>query len=224
MRALIVDDHPIFLDGLSQRLEQLDPEMEIEQAMSVGQALERIRAGPRPEFLLIDIVLPDCSGVSLLQQLAGDEIRIPTLVLSGKENPDLIPWAIDAGAMGFVSRTYSAEQLLDAIRRVLGGDLFLPPGIAEQIDRRLGEHREAGSGAGEVVSEHGIARRQTEVLNLMKRGYSNKKIDSTLFVSEHTVKSQVKAMFKALKVGNRTACVRKAEQLGLVESSPRFSD
>ena len=224
MRLLIVDDHPMFMDGLKQGLQQLDRRLTIDQATSAESALALIGNGARPDFLLIDLLLPQMCGITLMQRLVDRDIWIPTLALSASEDPQLILRAIDTGALGFVPKTFSARELLDAINTVLRGDLFLPPKNAEDINRLLGQDSAPTDTDTEAASSHGITPRQREVLHLMTLGYSNKAIASTLFVSEHTVKSHVKAMFKTLKVPNRTACVKKAEQLGLVPPATQSSD
>ncbi len=222
VKILIVDDHPMFMDGLIQGLHGLDDSLDLDQAATAEQALARIDSGIAPDFMLIDIFLPGESGIVLLKTLIAREIWIPALVLSASDDPLLIREAIDNGAMGYVPKTFSARQLLEAMKIVTRGDLFLPPGITRPADSPA--PRDSNGDSDRPANRHGITRRQTEVLKLMTRGYSNRKIASTLFVSEHTVKSHIKAMFKALRVANRTACVRKAGQLGLVQPSPKFFD
>jgi DNA-binding NarL/FixJ family response regulator len=211
MKILVVDDHPLFLDGLLQVLRQLDPEMITEQVPDAEQALNRLRADGGFHLILIDINMPGMDGLDLLRALVEHELWIPAVVISAQDDPRVIAAAMEAGALGFIPKSFGAAELLDALKRVLAGEVFLPDAIRQQIDRTRRATVNLDTGV-----KLGVTSRQLKVLELLVKGYTNRRIALTLNLSEHTVKSHLKTLFAILNVDNRTGCVRKAEQLGLV--------
>jgi two-component system, NarL family, nitrate/nitrite response regulator NarL len=216
VKILVVDDHPLFLDGLLQVLRQLDPNTVTEQVVNAEQALNRLVSGSEFQLILVDINMPGMDGLDLLSALVERELWIPAVVISAQDNPRIIAAALDAGALGFIPKSFGASELLDALKRVLAGEVFLPEQIKEQIDRMR------RSSTDSVPNKNlGITARQIRVLELLVKGYSNRKIALTLNLSEHTVKSHLKVLFAVLNADNRTACAQKAEELGLVRQTVR---
>ena len=216
MRLLIVDDHPLFLDGLESGLCQLEPTIKISKSVNAEQALQNIAAGLQPDLMLVDALLPDMSGIEFIKTLINREIWIPALILSANENLALVTQAMDTGAMGFVPKTYSASKLYSAMQQVMKGQMYLPDEIARQLTQLQNQSANDQLRHRDLLQKFGITARQLEVLQLLAEGFSNREIARSLFVSEHTVKSHIKAMFATLKVSNRTACVKTAAQLGLL--------
>jgi DNA-binding NarL/FixJ family response regulator len=140
---------------------------------------------------------------------------IPAVVISAHDNLRIITRALDAGALGFIPKSFGAEQLLGALQKVLKGEIFLP----ETVRRHIRQLRPADTHVSTAGHEHGVTPRQIRVLELLAKGYSNRKIALAMNLSEHTVKSHLKTLFAALNADNRTACVHKAEQLGLIFKS-----
>lgn len=212
MKILVVDDHPLFLDGLLQVLRQLDPHTATEQVTNAEQALDRLKSDEGFQLILVDINMPGMDGLDLLSALVEHEFWIPAVVISAQDNPKVIAEALDAGALGFIPKSFSASELLNALKRVLAGEVFLPDSVKEQIDRM----RRSPAHASAFGTKSGITSRQLRVLELLVKGYSNRRIALTLNLSEHTVKSHLKTLFSILNAENRTACVQKAEELGLI--------
>jgi DNA-binding NarL/FixJ family response regulator len=211
VKILVVDDHPLFLDGLLQVLQQFDSSVSTVQVGSAEEAISRLKAdGGDFQLILADINMPGMTGLELLAALVEYEFWIPAVVISAQDNPKIIAEALDAGALGFIPKSFGAAELLDALNKVLAGEVFLPTAIKEQIDR-LRRSQDAATG-----EKMGVTSRQLRVLELLVKGYSNRKIALALNLSEHTVKSHLKILFSILHVDNRTACAQKAEQLGLV--------
>lgn len=219
MKILVVDDHPLFLDGLIQVLRQLDPATVTQQVSNAEQALDRLKGERDFQLILIDINMPGMDGLDLLCALVEHELWVPAVVISAQDDPRVIAHALDAGALGFIPKSFGASELLDALRSVLAGEVFLPEPIQEQIDRMRRFPPSVESGA-----KLGITARQLRVLELLVKGYSNRKIAATLNLSEHTVKSHLKVLFSILNADNRTVCVQRAEQLGLVRQIPPAND
>jgi two-component system nitrate/nitrite response regulator NarL len=214
VKILVVDDHPLFLDGLLQVLRQLDPNTMTEQVANAEQALSRLASGPEFQLILVDINMPGMDGLDLLAALVERELWIPAVVISAQDDPRIIAAALDAGALGFIPKSFGAAELLDALKKVLAGEVFLPEPVKEQIDRMR------RSSTDSILNKNlGITTRQIRVLELLVKGYSNRKIALTLNLSEHTVKSHLKTLFAILNADNRTACAQKAEELGLVRQA-----
>ncbi len=216
MKILVVDDHPLFLDGLLQVLRQLDPNTVTEQVVNAEQALNRLVSDAEFQLILVDINMPGMDGLDLLSALVERELWIPAVVISAQDNPKTVAAALDAGALGFIPKSFGASELLDALKRVLAGEVFLPEPVKEQIDRLRRSSASTNSG---LNKDLGITARQIRVLELLVKGYSNRKIALTLNLSEHTVKSHLKTLFTILNADNRTACAQKAEELGLIRQT-----
>ena len=215
MKIIVVDDHPLFIDGLRQVLYRLHPQATVEQVYDVESALLSIEQEPDYDLALVDLTMPGLDGLDMLMLLAERKICLPTVLISAQENPKVIAQAIELGALGFIPKTYAADELLDAIRQVLNGDLFVPPRLSDQVKRlqRMGSHSRSVI---EVGNDFGITPSQLRVLQLLAKGFSNRKIATALSLSEHTIKSHLKALFPILGADNRMDCVKKANDSGLL--------
>jgi DNA-binding NarL/FixJ family response regulator len=141
------------------------------------------------------------------------------VVISGEEDSHKIKQALDAGALGFIPKSHSSQQMLEALRAILQGEIYLPQTIQKKIDR-IDSRRVLSKSQGDSASKaYGITQRQLDVLTLIAKGYSNKQIALSLCLTEHTVKSHLNALFKLLDAKNRTECVRNASQRGIVTTA-----
>ncbi len=213
MRVLVVEDHPIYFEGVQSILNGLDDDVELVLAESAEKALSMCEKDRDFDLCVVDLLLPGIDGASFVEALVERDIWIPTVVVSADDDSDKISRALSGGALGFIPKSANAEQMLADIRRVLNGDLVIPKSIYERLSRA---DRAAKLGVPEIASRLGITPRQYLVLELMAAGLSNAQIGQTMNVSEHTVKSHVRALFLAFEVQNRTACVHCAVRNGLV--------
>ena len=211
MRVLIVDGHPMFRDGVEQCIQNIQSNLVVDHASSAEEAIGSLLRESLPDLVLIDLVLPDMDGEALLGRMVEQNVWVPTLILSAHDDPRLIIRALDAGAAGYLSKSSPAQMLVEAVRIVMQGQEYLPEEISEEIAKVKNQQHQDGT------DQLQITPRQSEVLRLMGQGFSNRKIAQSIFISEHTVKSHVKALFKHLNVSNRTSCVKRAEQLGLID-------
>ena len=218
MKVLVVDDHQLFLDGLRHTLTQLDEDTEIVAVSSANGAISSLDKDARFDLILLDLSMPGMDGPTFLQGLAERGLLIPTVIVSAEENPRRIQQVLQQGALGFIPKSHSAEQMLAAINSVFAGNIYLPVDIARSLNRleRQQSHLDCGDS---TPTDIGITKRQQTVLELMAKGYSNKKIATTLYVSEHTVKSHVSVLFEILARSNRTECVLEAMRLGLIPAA-----
>ncbi|MEP1448596.1 MAG: response regulator transcription factor [Paraglaciecola sp.] len=214
MNLLIIDDHPLFMDGVSQVLKQLADKVEVFKAHSIEEALTLLESKSDFDLILLDLSLPGMDGFSFLQRFSAAEFCIPVVVVSAEEQLSLIRRALQANVMGFVPKSLNASDMLSAFQSVLAGNQFLPDRITQML-----------SGMPEPVkpiplpphAQHaGISAKQYAVLILMAKGYSNQTIAKQLHRTEHTVKSHTAALFQILGVSNRTECVEVARNRGLI--------
>jgi two-component system nitrate/nitrite response regulator NarL len=205
MKILIVDDHPLFRAGFHAVLEQSALEAGVLSVSSVTEALQLMQRDADIGLVLLDIHLKGDDGFHALRLIGS---RFPTtacVMISGDESADIAARAVAAGASGFIPKSFTAEEMLAAIRKVLAGEVFVP---------------ERSRNALPTPESTGLTLRQLEVISMLGRGFSNKEIARALDVAERTVKAHVSAVFEALNVRNRTQAVLVAQRLGYLPSSP----
>src|SRR5262245_6839183 len=127
MKVLIVDDHPLMRDALAGVVAELDRAAQIIQADCAEGAVAALAQHEGIRLCLLDLVLPDANGTSLLQGIRNEHPEIPVVVLSARDQCASVLAAIDAGAMGFISKRCATSVLVEALRLVLGGGVYLPP-------------------------------------------------------------------------------------------------
>ena len=183
--------------------------MTIETASTGGEALQALQTLPVLDAVMTDYYLPDLGGAALVQQLHRRRGGLRVLVLSASEDPHDIETALEAGAQGFVHKSADSRQLLDALRRVMGGEQNVvhmsPQGVSP-----LPVLSTPTDGLSRLTA------RQTEVLHLLCEGLRNAQIAQRLETSEKTVKAHISAIFAALDVSNRTQATIAARRVGLL--------
>lgn len=215
MRILIVDDHQLFIDGVRHIITSLDKDIEILEATSAEHARQHLEACAELDLLLLDLHLPGLGGRSIMQHPRIEEACLPVVIISGEDDLHTIRSVIDAGVMGFIPKSYSGKNLLNALRTVMAGELYIPETIRKQLQNLPAKTHDDRLDS-DTVNDAGITRRQQEVLELLASGHSNKQISSKLYLTENTVKSHVSALLRALGASNRTECVSIARNKGLI--------
>jgi DNA-binding NarL/FixJ family response regulator len=211
MRILVVDDHPLMTDAIRLALLTLDPTIEVEVLGSLAQALSRAEGAPEPDLALLDLGLPDCSGLEALERFRSAVPQVPVVVVSGAADAASIVGALDLGAMGYIPKTSPKDVLLNAVRLVVSGGIYVPVEALKAQDPP-GPGREP---AATRPAELGLSPRQVEVLELLLKGLPNKLIARRLDISENTTKIHVSAVLRALGVATRTQALIAASRLGL---------
>lgn len=205
LNLMVVDDHPLYVEGLMLALTRLTPTDHIQAFTNGIDALEWVLSGKRVDLILLDLNLPDQDGISFLQQIRKRKLPIPIVMLSASEDPADVHASLVAGASGFISKASGSAQIIASINEALAGNPCVP------------DFYQASANLTSTLSEElNITPRQLEVLKLLASGMPNKRICTTLGLTEHTVKSHLKALFSALEVHNRTECVNVAMRLGLL--------
>lgn len=205
MKILVIDDHALVREGLSQVLKVLDENVEVLQAGTCGQGFSLAQIHHDLDLVLLDYHLPDMTGLAALAVFGQRHPELPILMLSGSANIQIMRQVLQSGAAGFVTKSSLSDELLDAVRRVLNGDVYLPQDIdaAFQLES-LEPDRESP----------GLTQRQELVLRELLDGRSNREISQTIGISDETVKTHVAAILRHFAVHNRTQAVVAAARFG----------
>jgi DNA-binding NarL/FixJ family response regulator len=214
MTVLLVDDHPLFREGLRQLLRDLDEGAEVlaEEDAEDGLAVAKLRDDL--DLVCLDLTMPGMNGLAAVEHFVQEAPGVPVVIISGHEEPARVRRALALGAVGYIPKSTSASVMADALRLVLGGGVYVPPlMLADAQPESVASTRHPGSP--EPTGEH-LTERQVNVLELLALGKSNKVIARELDVSEKTVKSHITAVFRALGVVNRTQAAMEARKRGLI--------
>ncbi|WP_433339048.1 response regulator [Spirillospora sp. CA-294931] len=208
---MVVDDHPMWRDAVARDL--ADAGHEVVATAGDGRTAVRIAAAARPQVAVVDLQLPDISGVEVTRQLVAAEPPVRVLVLSASgEHQDVLE-AVKAGATGYLLKSAGREEFLDAVRRTGDGDAVFTPGLAGLV---LGEFRRLASAPRrEDDDTPRLTDRETEVLRLVAKGLTYKQIAERLVLSHRTVQNHVQNTLGKLQLHNRVELVRYAIEKGL---------
>jgi DNA-binding NarL/FixJ family response regulator len=219
MRILIVDDHPLIREGLANVLAELDTSAEIIAAANAGEALGQLASDRELALVLLDLALPGVDGLSLLEQMRAMRPDVPVVVLSATDNRSTVLAAIEMGAMGFISKRSQTRVLVNALRLVLAGGVYVPPealdGPAAPTHGPSAPDASKPESNAAALEQFGLTERQAAVLALIIEGKPNKLICRELDLAEGTVKTHISAILRALDVANRTQAVYKLATLGV---------
>lgn len=208
MKILIVDDHPLFRAGFHAVLEQSTLDAGVLSVSSVPEALQTLQKDSDIGLVLLDIHLKGDDGFAALKVIGE---RFPTtacIMISGDEQQSIVARAVQSGASGFIPKSFTADEMIAAIQKVLAGEVFVPQSASLTPSEQ----------------PNGLTLRQLEVISMLGRGFSNKEIARALDVAERTVKAHVSAVFEALNVRNRTQAVLVAQRRGFLPSTPQYAN
>lgn len=204
LKILLIEDHALVREGMTHLLNQLDEAVEVFEAATGEDGVAVLEANPDVDLVLLDLSLPGVDGLSWMKIQRKRFPAVPMLVVSAHDDGATIEKVMNAGAAGFVPKAQSAERLLDALNRVLAGEI-VDPGAAPSYPIGI-DHPEVMEPAGGRTrpKDLGLTRRQVDVLNLLVKGKTNREIAVLLGLTEGTVKLHVTAVLKALGVKSRT--------------------
>ena len=208
MRILLVDDHSLFAEGLQTLLRDIDSKPDFSICASVDAALE-IDDPLTIDLVLLDFHLRGISGFDALRILRAHCANALITVVSAVDDVQTIHGIVEAGAVGFIPKSYTYAQLADALRTVMDGGTYLPD---EALYSNGGSQSSSAPDANGNALD-GLSRRQREVFMQVIQGKPNKVIARNLDISENTVKAHVSASFRLLGVSNRTEAVYAAAKL-----------
>ena len=208
IRILIADDHAVVRRGLRTILSS-EPEMELVAEAADGiEAVLKARAC-HPDVILLDMVMPRLDGLGAIQQIKGENPAARILVLTSFAEDDKLFPAIKSGALGYLLKDSSPEQLLQAIRDVHAGKSSLDPSVALKLIRELNRPSDL------PLSPDPLSERELEVLKLVARGLTNQEIAATLIIGERTVGNHISSILSKLHLANRTQAALYALREGI---------
>jgi DNA-binding NarL/FixJ family response regulator len=203
MRVMIVDDHPMWRDAVGRDLAEAG--CEVVATVGEGAQALRIVGSVRPDVVVLDLQLPDMPGVEVTRGLVASHPEIRVLILSASgEHGDVLD-AVKAGATGYIVKSASRAELLDAVRRTQAGDAVFSPGLAGLV---LGEFRRLAVSPDPDTPR--LTDREAEILRMVGTGLSYKQIAERLFLSHRTVQNHVQNTLNKLQLHNRVDLVRYA--------------
>jgi len=208
IRILIADDHAIVREG-QRALIETEPGMEL-----VGEAADGVEAVHmartlQPDVILLDLLMPRKGGVEAIQEIRAENAEARILVLTSFAEDDKVYSAIKAGALGYLLKDASPQELLAAIRQVNQGEPSMPPAIAHKLMLELQRSSDL------PLTEEPLTEREVEVLQLVAQGLPNREIAETLVISERTVRTHVSNILTKLHLANRTQAAIYALREGL---------
>ncbi len=212
LRVMVVDDHPMWRDAVARDLGAAGVDV-VATAATGDEAVNRGRAA-RPQVVVLDLQIPAPNGVEVTRTLVEDDPTVRVLILSASGEQEDVLAAVKAGATGYLVKSASREELLDAVRRVARGDTVFTPGLAGLV---LGEYRRLSETPTSGDEAPRLTERETEVLRLVAKGLSYKQIAERLVLSHRTVQNHVQNTLRKLQLHNRVQLVRYAIEQGLDE-------
>jgi DNA-binding NarL/FixJ family response regulator len=211
IRIAIADDHGLVRLGIRSLLEE-EEDMSIVGEAEDGEAIIRLVLENPIDVVLMDVEMPKLDGMEATRRVKAHAPQVKVLVLTIHDEPQLVDGLLGVGANGYVLKNTYTDHLVDAVRVVNAGGLVLGADVAGGMVRRL--RGQAADGVGYLAS---IPERESEVLDLIVRGLTNREIASRMGLSERTVKGYVGGLLRRFEVSNRTALVARAVDAGLIE-------
>jgi len=208
IRLLITDDHSIVRKGIKALLATEKDLQVVGEAENGADAVEK-SAALKPDVVLMDLVMPEMDGIEATRRITTEQPGTKILVLTSFAADDKVFPAIKAGALGYLLKDSTPDQLLEAIRQVYKGEPSLEPSIARKVLQELSR-----PGQGKQTTEP-LTERELDVLRLIAQGMSNKEIATKIFVAEWTVRSHVSNILGKLHLASRTQAALYALRSGL---------
>jgi len=209
IRVMVVDDHPMWRDAVCRDLVEAGYHV----VASIGEGAQAVRLAPaaRPDVVVLDVQLPDLSGVEVIRGLLAAHPTARVLMLSASGEQQDVLDAVKAGATGYLLKSAASAEFLDAVRRTAAGDAVFTPGLAGMV---LGEFRRLATAPADVDTPQ-LTARETEILRLVAKGRSYRQIAELLVLSHRTVQNHVQNTLHKLHLHNRVELVRFAIEQGL---------
>jgi DNA-binding NarL/FixJ family response regulator len=208
MKLLVVDDQAMVRQGIVALLTQADPSTVVLEAGDSAQGLAIANEQEGLDAIFLDLALPGMGGMAAIVEFGRQRPDVPIIVLTASDDPQKVRQAFELGALGYVPKSASGQTLLAALRLVLSGEAFVPtlmlrdgPAVSGPAPRRGGVR---------------LTARQSEILDCLRLGLSNKEIGLRLGLSEKTVKAHVTGVLRGLGAATRAEAVKLARQSGLV--------
>lgn len=211
IRVLVVDDHPMFCNGLHVLLDSL-PQMKWVGEAGSGQSAVDLALELQPDVILMDIQLPGMNGIDATRQILRDSPHIGVLMVTMYEDDDMVFAAMQAGARGYLLKGSDQDEIIRAIQAVSGGEAIFSPSIARRLVSYF-SRPQAATVPPTLFPE--LTEREREILDLIASGYNNTEIAERLVLSGKTVRNHVSNVLSKLQVSDRAHAIIRAREAGL---------
>lgn len=208
IRVMIVDDHPVVRQGIRSLLGEEEDIQVVGEAINGRDALAKVE-GLKPDVILMDLVMPEMTGIEAIEKITGSHPDARILVMTSFAADDKVFPSIKAGALGYLLKDSDPEDLIRMIRQVYRGELSIHPTIARKVIQELNRP------AREPLTPSPITEREVEILQLMAQGMENKEIAARLVVRDATVRTHVSNILRKLQLANRVQATLYALRTGL---------
>ncbi|HSH03994.1 MAG TPA: response regulator transcription factor [Anaerolineae bacterium] len=214
IKVLLADDHAVVRAGIRQFLEQVD-DIQVVMEVSDGRQAEHFIQNTPPDVAVLDIQMPYASGIEVTRWIRSEYPQVGVLILTSYDDDPYVIAVLQAGANGYVLKTATPMEIVQAVRDVHEGKSVLAPLIAQKLI-----HHVANQNRG--ATYEALTSREIEVLQLTGKGYTNKAIGVQLEISDRTVQGHLAKIYGKLQVNSRTEAVMRAVSLGLI--APQVDD
>jgi len=211
IRILIADDHGVLRAGLRALL-SAEPELEVVDEASSGNEALSLADELQPDLILLDISMPDLGGIEVTRRLKEMLPNTRVLILTVHEDESLLQEAIQAGASGYIVKRAVESELIDAIRAVWRGDLYIHPAMTRALLKEMSPSQSSNNEA----PVESLTPRETDVLRLIAQGYTNRQMADMLSISVRTVESHRSNLMGKLDLHSRVELVRYAKENNLI--------
>lgn len=208
IKVLVVDDHPIVRQGLAQVINQ-EPDMVLDsEAADVAEAMDRYRKA-KPDFAIIDISLKGGNGLELTKSLLAIDPKLPVLIMSMHDESLYVQRVLKAGARGYLMKQEATERVVNAIRKILAGDVYVSERMNEALLNQLASGS-SGKASSKNASVENLSDRELEILQLVGQGRGTRQIAEEIHVSVKTVESHYAKIKEKLNLKNANELIQYA--------------
>jgi DNA-binding NarL/FixJ family response regulator len=213
--VMIVDDHPVFREGIKALIGK-NPRYEVIGEAGEARAALEVARKIQPDIMIVDLSLPDRSGIELIRELQGRLPKVRSLVLSMHSKADYIASAFQSGARGYVVKESAAENLIAALDAMARDDYYMDSAVSAQVVEKLMQKR---PGSPKITDSNydSLTAREQEIMALLAEGHSVREIAERLHISQKTVENHRSNIYSKLEIHNSIELVRYAVRLGIVD-------
>ena len=212
IQVILADDHAVVRAGIRQFLDHAS-DIHVVAEADDGEMAQNLIARNKPDVAVLDIQMPQASGIEVTRWIRANHPEVGVLVLTAYDDDPYVMAVLQAGANGYVLKTASPTEIVQAVRDVNEGKSALDPVIAQKLMRHI-----SGQRPSKGIEYEALTDRELEVLTLAGKGYTNKAIGMQLGISDRTVQGHLAKTYSKLQAGSRTEAVMRAVSLGLIET------
>ena len=212
VRLMLADDHRMLREGLRRSMQ--DAGFDVVAEASDGEEAVRLAADLRPDVVLMDVTMPEMDGVEATRRIVAEHDDIKVIILTMHADQEVLAQAFRAGAVGYLVKDCSTDEVADTVRTALAGETALSPALAASMLDEVRKMDEASPPAAD--DDRAITKREEEVLQLIADGCSTTEVAEKLFISQKTVKNHLASIYQKLDARDRTQAVLQAVRMGIV--------